>query len=108
MGVKADLRIFTEIKNTVEPLEFSKEPWLKHTDLDLGFCIFLLDLKSRLASGGGATGGTSHVGDSAASNEKISILEKKLYALQEELTELHRRRSENAQQIIDQVRLTNY
>ena len=65
--------------------------------------MFVSDLKSRLASGGGAGGGPSHTGDSASS-EKISFLEKKLYALQEELTELHRRRSENAQQIIDQVR----
>ena len=65
--------------------------------------MFVSDLKSRLASGGGAGSGPSHTGDSA-SIEKISFLEKKLYALQEELTELHRRRSENAQQIIDQVR----
>jgi autophagy-related protein 16 len=63
--------------------------------------LFISDLKLRLISGG-AAGGPSHIVD-AASNEKISFLEKKLYALQEELTELHRRRSENAQQIIDQV-----
>ena len=31
------------------------------------------------------------------------MLEKKLFAVQEELTEMHRRRSEHAQQIIDQV-----
>merc|ERR1712212_152077 len=30
------------------------------------------------------------------------MLEKKLFAIQEELTELHRRKGENAQQIIDQ------
>jgi autophagy-related protein 16 len=38
---------------------------------------------------------------SAAGVEQVSVLEKKLFALQEELTELHRRRGENAQQIID-------
>lgn len=37
------------------------------------------------------------------SSERVSYLEKKLFALQEELTDLHRKRSENAQQIIDQV-----
>lgn len=35
-------------------------------------------------------------------HERVSILERKLFALQEELTELHRRKGENAQQIIDQ------
>lgn len=39
-------------------------------------------------------------GDSMLS-EKISTLEQKLLAQQEELTELHRRRGENAQMIID-------
>jgi hypothetical protein len=38
-----------------------------------------------------------------ANSERVSMLEKKLFSVQEELTELHRRRSENAQQIIDQV-----
>lgn len=33
--------------------------------------------------------------------EKISVLEQKLLMQQEELTELHRRRGENAQMIID-------
>ena len=37
-----------------------------------------------------------------ADQEQVSILEKKLFGAQEELTELHRRRGENAQQIIDQ------
>ena len=35
--------------------------------------------------------------------EQVSVLEKKLFSLQEELTELHRRRGEKAQQIIDQT-----
>lgn len=39
-------------------------------------------------------------GDSVYS-EKISALEQKLLVQQEELTELHRRRGENAQMIID-------
>ena len=36
-------------------------------------------------------------------HEKVSVLEKKLFGVQEELTELHRRKGENAQQIIDQT-----
>jgi len=64
---------------------------------------FFLDLKSRLAGGGGSVSGATSVPDHLAA-ERISFLEKKLFAVQEELTELHRRRSENAQQIIDQVR----
>ena len=36
-------------------------------------------------------------------HEKVSILEKKLFGVQEELTELHRRKGQNAQQIIDQT-----
>merc|ERR1711962_920131 len=42
---------------------------------------------------------------SEADQEQVSVLEKKLFAAQEELTELHRRRGENAQQIIDQTAL---
>ena len=42
---------------------------------------------------------------SEADQEQVSVLEKKLFAAQEELTELHRRRRENAQQIIDQTAL---
>lgn len=38
-------------------------------------------------------------------SEQLSTLEKKLFSAQEELTELHRRRGENAQQIIDQGKL---
>lgn len=34
-------------------------------------------------------------------SEKISVLEQKVLTQQEELTELHRRRGENAQMIID-------
>ena len=36
-------------------------------------------------------------------HEKVSMLEKKLFGVQEELTELHRRKGQNAQQIIDQT-----
>ena len=35
-------------------------------------------------------------------HEQVSVLEKKLFHVQEELTELHRRKGQNAQQIIDQ------
>ena len=38
-----------------------------------------------------------------ADHQQVSVLEKKLFGVQEELTELHRRRGENAQQIIDQA-----
>ena len=41
--------------------------------------------------------------DQAVDTERVSILEKKLFCAQEELTELHRKRGENAQQIIDQT-----
>ena len=41
--------------------------------------------------------------------EQVSVLEKKLFSLHEALTELHRRRGEKAQQIIDQTaELKNY
>ncbi len=63
--------------------------------------IISSDLKSRLAGGGGSVSGLM-AGD-GANSERVSMLEKKLFSVQEELTELHRRRSENAQQIIDQV-----
>lgn len=46
---------------------------------------------------GGNHGGS---GDSLAS-QKISSMEKKLMAQQEELTELHKRKGENAQMIVD-------
>ena len=60
------------------------------------------ELKSRLASGGG----NGHSAAPDHNSERVSMLEKKLFAVQEELTDLHRRRSENAQQIIDQVRVS--
>ncbi|XP_060553622.1 autophagy-related protein 16-like, partial [Ruditapes philippinarum] len=52
-----------------------------------------LSLQIRADSGGASGGGSS--------NERTQQLEQKLYRLQEELTELHKRRGENAQQIID-------
>lgn len=39
--------------------------------------------------------------DSSVDNSKIQSLEKKLLAQQEELTELHKRKGEHSQQIID-------
>ncbi|XP_055954277.1 autophagy-related protein 16-1 [Patella vulgata] len=49
-----------------------------------------LNLRVKVESGGGT-----------GSGEKTQALEQKLYRLQEELTELHRKRGENSQQIID-------
>lgn len=52
-------------------------------------------------------GASSHVGNGTSSSgdsklhDRIQHLEQKLMAQQEELTELHRRKGENAQQIID-------
>lgn len=53
-----------------------------------------LSLQIRADSGGGGV----------SSNERTTQLEQKLYRLQEELTDLHKRKGENAQMIID---LTN-
>ncbi|KAJ8310390.1 hypothetical protein KUTeg_012255 [Tegillarca granosa] len=52
-----------------------------------------LSLQLKLEGGGG--------GGSGGGGEKFQALEQKLYKLQEELTEFHRKRGENAQQIID-------
>ncbi|XP_071085065.1 autophagy-related protein 16-1-like [Haliotis cracherodii] len=52
-----------------------------------------LQVKVETGGGGGGSGG--------GGGEKVTHLEQKLYKLQEELTELHRKRGENAQQIID-------
>ncbi len=54
-------------------------------------------LKSKLGDGSS--------GSNPADSEAVFALEKKLFAVQEELTVLHRRRGENAQQIIDQAAL---
>lgn len=48
-----------------------------------------------------ATGSANSSGECKAHEQKLQILEQKLLAQQEELTELHRRKGENAQQIID-------
>ncbi|XP_070538023.1 autophagy-related protein 16-1-like isoform X2 [Ptychodera flava] len=53
-----------------------------------------LDLQVKVETGGNNEGGK-------ASNEKIQSLEQKLFKLQEELTEMHRRKGENAQQFIN-------
>lgn len=50
----------------------------------------------KLRSGSGIPG--SHSNDTSS---RISVLEQKCMSQQEELTELHRRKGENAQQIID-------
>jgi len=58
-------------------------------------------------SGDGAAAAAASVavasGGDASTQAAISMLEKKLLARQEELTELHRRKGENAQQIIEQT-----
>lgn len=46
-------------------------------------------------------GGTTSSGNSAATAAKISQLENKLLTQQEELTELHKRKGENSQMIVD-------
>lgn len=45
--------------------------------------------------------GNNSSGDSKVQDQRLQVLEQKLLAQQEELTELHRRKGENAQQIID-------
>ncbi|XP_052782813.1 autophagy-related protein 16-1-like [Mya arenaria] len=52
-----------------------------------------LSLQIRADSGGGGGG--------PGGSEKVALLEQRLWKLSEELTEMHRRRGENAQQIID-------
>lgn len=52
----------------------------------------------QLRSGNGANASN---GTSAAATAKISQLETKLLAQQEQLTDLHKRKGENAQMIID-------
>lgn len=48
----------------------------------------------------GGNAGAGGSGDSKL-HERVQYLEQKLLAQQEELTELHRRKGENAQQVID-------
>lgn len=48
-----------------------------------------------------ASGATGSVSNDSKLSERIQYLEQKLLVQQEELTELHRRKGENAQQIID-------
>lgn len=59
-----------------------------------------LRLESVSLANNSATGNATTSIDSRL-NERIQHLEQKLLAQQEELTELHRRKGENAQQIID-------
>lgn len=56
------------------------------------------DLRLKLVSGGGSGGGGGGGNDRG---EKTQMLEQKVYKLQDELTELHRKKGENAQQLID-------
>ncbi|XP_064214098.1 autophagy-related protein 16-1 isoform X4 [Tribolium castaneum] len=65
---------------------------LKHENLQLSIQNEKLRVDGDRPAGGG--------GDSRL-HEKIQILEQKLLSQQEELTELHRRKGENSQQIID-------
>lgn len=53
-------------------------------------------LRSALSTGGGIGGK-----DSTAAQLAIAAMEKKLLAQQEELTELHKRKGENSQLIVD-------
>ncbi|XP_063615725.1 autophagy-related protein 16-like, partial [Penaeus indicus] len=57
------------------------------------------DLHSKGAGGDGGSGtGSAAAG---ASSQVVQALEQKLYKLQEELTDLHRRKGENAQQLVE-------
>ena len=60
-----------------------------------------LELKILIREGSGASG-TGDGGANALSNVKIQELEKKVLAQQEELTDLHKRKGENSQMIINQ------
>lgn len=64
------------------------------TSLNLKLSVENEQLRSGL---GGSTGG----GNSAAAAAKISQLENKLLTQQEELTDLHKRKGENSQMIVD-------
>lgn len=67
--------------------------------------LTFLTERLRNATGEVHSGGTSL--EQAKGNEsvlaEVSALEKKLFRVQEELTEMHRRKGENAQKIIDQA-----
>ncbi|GLV40304.1 Autophagy-related 16 [Carabus blaptoides fortunei] len=59
--------------------------------------------KLRISGSGSneGNGSSNSTGDSKVQDQRLQVLEQKLLAQQEELTELHRRKGENAQQIID-------
>ncbi|XP_042889895.1 autophagy-related protein 16-like [Penaeus japonicus] len=57
------------------------------------------DLQSK--GGGGEGGSGTGAGAGGASSQVVQALEQKLYKLQEELTDLHRRKGENAQQLVE-------
>ena len=59
----------------------------------------LEDENRRLKEAGG--GGADH-------SENIHELQKKMFSVQEELTELHRRKGENAQQVLISLRFFSY
>ena len=79
-----------------------REPFADLVDLQqkLAEKVTLLDLELKTAkiSAKDAKGSS---GDLEAGAEVVNELKRKVYALQEELTELHRRKGENAQQVID-------
>ena len=79
-----------------------REPFADLVDLQqkLAEKVTLLDLELKTAKilGKDAKGSS---GDLEGGAEVVNELKRKVYALQEELTELHRRKGENAQQVID-------
>ncbi|OQV25584.1 Autophagy-related protein 16-1 [Hypsibius exemplaris] len=77
--------------------EFSDSLKAQNTQLNL-YVEKLKEENVRLQVSGG-TGGSS--ASDPRAQERIATLEQKLYKLQEELTEMHRRKGENAQQLID-------
>lgn len=79
---------------------FDQTNALRSENLQLSLQNERLRLEGTGLSGGTGLGVSALPGD-ARTVERIQALEQKLLSQQEELTELHRRKGENAQQIID-------
>ncbi len=60
-----------------------------------------LKLRNEQLTAAAVSGAAASTGDTGASAEEVAVLKRKVYELQEELTSVHRKKGENAQQIID-------